>query len=619
MFAVARDLRHGISPRRAALAALVAWSLVVRAWSAVPQLGAGRFWDERYSLTNVAAFLDRGPLAVANGYHPSLSYLPQAVLLEIVGRGGRWAGDPDLVRGGRRAFTPLAYLLVRLSEAIFGALAVLWVAIVGRRLFDADVGLVAALLLAVVPWHIRQSALFKPDAQLVFLLILAFDATVVALRAGTWRRYAAAGAAVALAAATKYNGATIALPLAVGGLFAARRRPRAALGRLATAVGAGMAVFLLVDLPLVLHRGRAVASFGRTLRDYGRKGMEAGTGHLDLLGHSASTLLSGPFHGPLVGAVALAGLAWIGGRLRGVAPGRRRELAAFLSFPVGYVVLYASATTNPSAHNWLPLVPFTSIAAAFALVEGSRALRRRVQLPAPRALPAVAVALLVGLCLFRGSAYAYTLAVPTTWSAADRLLTKHLQPASGHRFILQDEADRFPLVRGVSRQSKPVLVSTAEARRWRIEASRMDAEVRLERGSPELPDARLSVYRFHAVPFVLRGPRLAVVLHGWHPAGRPLRLAPSTGGSFPAPADRGSVLDSFEVLVRGGPEEQPVLVAGGRRLPLLWGGYRGRDLRFVSPRAEPFAPGTAIRVEGVAPGAVRRVVARAWRREPGTR
>jgi len=53
-------------------------------------------------------------------------------------------------------------------------------------------------------------------------------------------------------------------------------------------------------------------------------------------------------------------------RLRGD-ESRFRKLAIFLSFPFGYSVVYAIVTSLPKSNNYLVLLPFTSLAAAWLL------------------------------------------------------------------------------------------------------------------------------------------------------------------------------------------------------------------------------------------------------------
>ena len=85
--------------------------------------------------------------------------------------------------GGNRSTLQLYYLLpfqaigglnvwtLRFSSAVAGVLAVWLVYVVAGRLFDHRVGLFAALLLALNPWHIQQSR-WGHEASLVPLLVL---------------------------------------------------------------------------------------------------------------------------------------------------------------------------------------------------------------------------------------------------------------------------------------------------------------------------------------------------------------------------------------------------------------------------------------------------------------
>jgi hypothetical protein len=610
-------------PRRAALLGLLVWSFTMGAWCGHLDPTPLRFWDEQYGLSNIEQALTTGRLEAASAHHPTLSYLPQLALVAAVDAVADATGSRRLSILERGRFTPLAYRLVRLTMALCGTLSVLWVFLVGRRLFDAEVGLLAALLLAVVPWHLRQSAIYKPDAQLVFFILLSLHLALRALEGAGWRRWLAAGAAVGLAAASKYNGVAAALPLAAGCAAQLRGEPRRLL-RLAAAGLAAAAVFTLVDLPLLLRPGLVVAHFGETLQHYGREAALAGTGRLDMIGHAVASVVSEPFHGPVLGAAALLGLGWIAFRLRDTPPGERPARIAFLAFPAGYVALYALATSNPSPHNWLPLVPFTSLAAAFALAEGWRALRRRFAVPAVPAVRAALLTLLAAVLLFQGTAYAYYLAVPTTWSLADGLLADHLRPASAPRLVLQDPTDRYVLTRILPRRKRPLRATLDDWRRWRLDPALADVVVRVVDGRAAQGDgavegsgpAPVRVHRVGPVPFGARGAALEVELRDWQPFGEPVRLVHRGGGRWsPPPPDDGPSHVSAEVILAAGarPAAQPWLLSGDRRLPLLKGDRRGGRQHFVTPRTAPLDPGRPVRIEGIPPRSVRSVVVHGWR------
>ncbi|HEX2162664.1 MAG TPA: glycosyltransferase family 39 protein, partial [Thermoanaerobaculia bacterium] len=379
------------------LAALVVWALALRVWFATPELHSGRFWDERYGLENVEAHLRHGQWLPANAYHPTLSYLPQLAVLGAAHGLARVAEDPAFaVLAPRFGFTPLGYLLARLVQTVFGALSIVWLYRVGRRLFDPPTALLAAAAMAVVPWHLRQSVIFKPDVLMLWLLLVAFEAALAAYERPRPAGFARAGLAVGLTAAAKFNGAAAALPLAIGWIAGPGRRR--GLAGLALAGVVTVAVFLALDPHLLLRPELLADDFGHTLRDYAAKGAEAAATRADVALHAVRSLLGVSFHGPVVGAVGLAGLLWMAVAAARAEPERRRRLAMAAGFPLGYLALYLAVTNNPSEHNWLPIVPFTSLGAAVLAVAAGRAATARLPAGARRRLlPAAALAAVLPL------------------------------------------------------------------------------------------------------------------------------------------------------------------------------------------------------------------------------
>lgn len=70
---------------------------------------------------------------------------------------------------------------VRLPAAIFGIIGVLLLYLLGRRLFNQKVGLISALLLAMLPWHIHYS---RAAFEVTLLLVLLLAATLLFLTGG---------------------------------------------------------------------------------------------------------------------------------------------------------------------------------------------------------------------------------------------------------------------------------------------------------------------------------------------------------------------------------------------------------------------------------------------------
>jgi hypothetical protein len=630
--------RRRLSPWGIGLAVLVVAAFAVRLWMGSADLHGGRFWDERYTLQNVAELIEEGRAKPANAYHPTLAHLPQAGVLAAARSlcaETPLCADP-IVREGR--FTPLAYLLARWVQALFGALSLVALYRVGRRMFGPAEGLAAAALLAMVPWHIRQSAIFKPDVLLLLLTIVAFEAALAVAERPTLRRHAAAGLAVGLATAAKYNGFTAGIPLFVATLAGLRRAPRRFL-LLAAAAAVAIAVFLALDPHLLTDFWMLQRDFGGTLRDYQRKGEEAGATAGALLVHAVTTLLSAPFHGPVIGAAGLAGLALLGasafrGGLGSVdhdgADHERPERDGRLmlaGFPLLYAVTYAALTTNPSAHNWLSLAPFTALAAAWLGVRAwwLAAVRwpARVRRPAAVAALALLLAASAGLS-FR---YAYPATVTTTLDLAELYLVAELPPDLGERVVLYEAQEGRRLVVRLGPARKASVLRLPSDDREAVRALReADAAVvgfdtmwRLGLLDPAATE-RLKSFR----PGFLAawGPPLVATVRPWCRTGPALPLTGRDGVyTVPAPADGDGAWLSFALLTTPGHDARQVapVVFAGRELELLWNRDTGAGLRLVTERVEAADGGGpwALEVALADPAAVRDVRMVPWR-PPGS-
>lgn len=162
------------------LAMILVAALGVRVWYASYRLDSSRFWDERYAMRNVRPILNHGTLQPVSSYYPSPVFnLPAAALLaasERLHTATGWQGF-DAVSGN--SLRPTGYLLLRGLQSLYGVAAVAVIFLVGRMLFSRAVGLIAALVLAFMPWQIHASGYFKPDALLVLTTLLADRKSVV--------------------------------------------------------------------------------------------------------------------------------------------------------------------------------------------------------------------------------------------------------------------------------------------------------------------------------------------------------------------------------------------------------------------------------------------------------
>lgn len=594
------------------LLALLAWSFALRVWLGTPNLTSSRFWDERYGLENIHALLVEGTIRPANGFHPGLSYLPQAAVLAGSEALHRLTGAPAFATFQRRGMTATGYLLCRFLQAVFGALSIYLTFRIGCQVFSPGVGLLAAFLLAVVPWHLRQSVIYKPDILLVATSLFAFDRSLAAAARPTWRRYLAAGSAVGLALASKFNAGPIALPLMTAALAGGGWRDRRAWGRLALAGAASVAVFLLLTPFFLLDWDLYEKDFGRTVRHYERKGARVAASHLGVLWHGAQSLFSGTFHGPAIGTAALLGIVLLVARLpwdrsQGT-PQKRLGPAMIVSYVVGYSLCYSLSTLNPSLHNWLPLIPFTALAAAWLLLGLGERLAARLPLLRRPAVVVPVVALMAFLLARPVSRYTYREAVPTTHELAGRYLEQRHQPLSGRTVIFERGDSQKRLLRGrsgavplgIERLDKlpPARIEQADA--VLFAASRLDGDGAAFYG--RLAAAGGETVRFAPVPFRARGAALLMVVRPWSKAGEavPLEVAPADGrrgrmeARLPDSVRPGEML-SLEIVLpsRWQTSDLRQVQVQGQRVEWESAGQESRRRRVVTRRfqvADPAAP-----------------------------
>jgi len=137
----------------------------------------------------------------------------------------------------------------RRQSAIFGVLTVFLLFLLGRRLFDEKVGLMAALLLAACALHIQNSRFLAVDVTLTFMVLLSLFQFLRVSDEGRWRDYIAAGATIGLAAACKFSAMPLFLPLGIAALYRliVERRFFAVTGKVIAAVLAAFVAFALAE------------------------------------------------------------------------------------------------------------------------------------------------------------------------------------------------------------------------------------------------------------------------------------------------------------------------------------------------------------------------------------
>jgi 4-amino-4-deoxy-L-arabinose transferase-like glycosyltransferase len=181
---------------------------------------------------------------------PALTYLLH--LLFAV-----WFGSGAGVRHAYAFHPEDVYVLARVATALLGAAAVWLLYLVGARLFDRAVGLLAAAIEAVAFLPVFYAHVALNDVPTLAPLTLSLLGTAGVLRRGRALDYATAGVGLGLACATKYTAGVVLLPLLAAIAVRYLERDRAtgagsppvapALAGVALAAGAALAAFVIAN------------------------------------------------------------------------------------------------------------------------------------------------------------------------------------------------------------------------------------------------------------------------------------------------------------------------------------------------------------------------------------
>lgn len=618
----------------AALALLFTVSLALRLWFGLGLVEQKRFWDEQFTVHNVAKVLREHTLEPENGYYSMVSYLPQTAILAGVQRLHAANPEPgfEVLRRGRKngawGLSLDAFRVLRGWQAIIAALVCIPTFFLGRRLAGELSGWVAAVVVAFAPQHIRPAAWAKPDA----LWSLAFAvALVLAVRAVTnpgFGRFVLAGVSLGFAASAKVPAVFLApsIGLAILLIEAPWRRRLSWLS--VTALGSATTFVLLNP-----YLGMTVDYLGRLSRQYTKRAAEHGMDRWEGMEKAAIG-----FPVEVMGAVgalaAVVGFAW----LLVVAWSERRRTSEFparallLSVPVFYLTLYFALTPMYKANSLLPLIPLLPL---FAVFPAERWLSTAPKVrPSWRKILSISIAgIVVTLATARGLTYAYQSMVPTTELAASRWLGLRLEqsrralprllvfdefsdtgyPFKGHRSRPRPLVARAGLDDVLT--GDPAVLELADAA---VLSSRSNVLTTLAESTATEP------YRT-TVPvkpslFEIRGDGLTIVYYHWTAvASTALNVADSDSVDafdWRLPKAPESHLASIALnLTRCGKSRRPRLTVGGREVGL----YRTRtgkpgqptliSARFYGEAGDP------IELDLDKPCRLRRAVLFTWRRQ----
>ena len=199
-----------------ALVIIVVGGLILRLYAVRWGLPYVDHPDEPSAANTVLGMLRRGDWDPHFFKKPSLYYYALRIVFEAHWRYGLAKGlysDISQLPLGTYYYitTPGFFVWGRALTALFGVATLFVINDIGRRWWGAAIGLSAAAVLAVLPFHVRNSQFLTVDVLTGLMTALALAAALRLLDDRRWRAYALAGLLTGLAASTKYPAASVAL------------------------------------------------------------------------------------------------------------------------------------------------------------------------------------------------------------------------------------------------------------------------------------------------------------------------------------------------------------------------------------------------------------------------
>ncbi|WP_354701883.1 hypothetical protein DSM112329_02222 [Paraconexibacter sp. AEG42_29] len=384
------DRSPGLVPRRPSrLRAPSPWTLAVAGVLLVTFLL--RIWGVKHGMPYAfnadenAHFVPKAIGLFGHGYNPHYFVNPPAYtyLLHIVFQ--VWFGGRDGVYETYATNPTEVFVVARVTAGVCGTLAVWLLYVAGTRLFDRRVGLLAAALFGVSFLPIFYSHLALNDVPTLAPICLSLVGAAGILRYGRVSDYLVAGAGLGLAAAFKYTGGIVILPLigAAAAQFLAPGGRSSAVRGLAFAGGAAFAGFLIANPYALLSFSEFKDGLDHqtTVADdaIGKLGLTQDNGVLYYLW----TLTWGLGFVPAFAALGAVAVLW---------RDERRLIWVLAPAPIIFLLFMGSQTRFFG--RWLiPVFPMICLLAAYGMLELAEAAGRRRPALRPTLLAVAALAL----------------------------------------------------------------------------------------------------------------------------------------------------------------------------------------------------------------------------------
>ena len=351
-----------LTPSRLGLVLALLAAAMLRFWALPQGVPFSPGVDEPEVMERAVRMMKTGDFNPHFFDYPTLYMYVQALVAVFRFMFGAMRG---LWSGLAQAPTADFYVWGRAVTAILGT-ATVWIVHRAAMRWGARTALLAAVMIAVMPLHVRESHYVLTDVPATFFVMLTFLLSLRAHERSTAWSFALAGAAAGLAGATKYNGVVAVLMPILACVMTPAARPSRPVAMLWIIV-ALLAAFLLVAPYTFLELPTFLNQFARLSSEYRAPPAAVGPIWLLYLKH-----LRNAFQGP-GSALVIAGLA-LGIWKVGTGPERLKWLMATM-FPLVYF-RFISNQNIIFGRYLLPLLPFLSILAAAAVVWSVQWMRR---------------------------------------------------------------------------------------------------------------------------------------------------------------------------------------------------------------------------------------------------
>jgi dolichyl-phosphate-mannose-protein mannosyltransferase len=351
-----------------ALAGVLIAAISLRLW------GVAQGLPYVYNLDESDHFVPHAVAMFGHGLNPHYFANPPALTYLLHLAFALWFGGGAGVRHAYALHPQDVYVLARVATALLGTAAVWLLYLVGSRLFDRAVGLLAAAIEAVAFLPVFYAHLALNDVPTLAPLTLSLLGTAGVLRRGRALDYAIAGVGLGLACATKYTAGIALLPLLAAVAWRYLERDRAPAGHaaatapavagIAIAGAAALATFLIAN--------------PYSLLDY--QAFHRGLVHQSTVAGETQGKLGAPKSGGLPyylwsltwGLGWVPALAALGGALT---IWRRDRRLGWVLVPAPVLFLLFMGAQGRYFGRWLlPIFPFLCLLAAFFALELARSL-----------------------------------------------------------------------------------------------------------------------------------------------------------------------------------------------------------------------------------------------------